>query len=527
MQRSVEYMDLIRYKDEGSLDKIKELSRLKYANKQLEVVISKVAEAITFLSNICLFDWRQLLRWEISEEQFPVASVGTSRPYSFFELYSWRILVGAFLILVQFIFVVYIASLLRHRRLAEQKVYQLEKKARENKRNYRILLGNVQGMAYRCLDDQNWTMLSLSKGCEELTGYSPEDFIQNRTVTFKDLINPDDQDLVWDGVQQALKDGLPYKLHFRILTASGEEKWVYGQGVSVATAENGTQVLEGFVTDITNMALVKKELTEKMRLLALSSEIGTILSKGGPIATTLQLCCQSLVRHLDAAFARIWLVNGDGQILELKASAGLYTHLDGKHSRIPMGKYKIGSIAKNKKPHLTNSVIGDPLVSDQEWAKREKLVSFIGHPLMVEGKVAGVMALFACYPLSDFVSKMLASLADGIAMGVERKKIEGALLAERDFNATLINTSPAFFGAISPSGQVMMLNQAMLRATGYTKEEVVGVDYLSTFVPSEEHEKLNAIFSEIAVLKKQLQMKIKLFPKMVGDMTYYGMGSRF
>ena len=47
-------------------------------------------------------------------------------------------------------------------------------------------------------------------------------------------------------------------------------------------------------------------------------------------------------------------------MLELRASAGLYTHLDGAHARIPLGAFKIGRIAQHRAPHVTNDVLEDP-----------------------------------------------------------------------------------------------------------------------------------------------------------------------
>ena len=102
----------------------------------------------------------------------------------------------------------------------------------------------------------------------------------------------------------------------------------------------------------------------------------------------LQRCAEALVDHLHGAFARIWTLNPQEDVLELQASAGLYTHLDGPHSRVPVGKYKIGLIAQERKPHLTNAVVGDPRVSDQEWARREGMVAFAGYPL-ARGRPAG------------------------------------------------------------------------------------------------------------------------------------------
>jgi hypothetical protein len=34
---------------------------------------------------------------------------------------------------------------------------------------------------------------------------------------------------------------------------------------------------------------------------------------------------------------------------------------------VPVGTLKIGLIAEEGKPHLTNQVVGDPRVGEQEW----------------------------------------------------------------------------------------------------------------------------------------------------------------
>ena len=130
---------------------------------------------------------------------------------------------------------------------------------------------------------------------------------------------------------------------------------------------------------------------------------------------------------MGAAFARIWTLNEREGVLELQASAGLYTHLNGPHGRIPLGQFKIGRIARDRMPHLTNTVIGDPQVSDQDWARREGMVAFAGHPLIVDGRAVGVMALFARHALSDAVISAMASVADHLALGIERHRSADAL----------------------------------------------------------------------------------------------------
>jgi signal transduction histidine kinase len=159
----------------------------------------------------------------------------------------------------------------------------------------------------------------------------------------------------------------------------------------------------------------------------LGAEVGIALTQGDTLPRILQRCTEALVKYLDAALTRIWTFNETENVLELQASGGIYTHIDGSHSRIPLGSFKIGFIAKERKPHLTNSVIGDPRIHDQEWAKQERMVAFAGYPLIVEDRLVGVVAMFARQPLSDFALKALASVADSIALGIERKQVEEAM----------------------------------------------------------------------------------------------------
>ncbi|MDB5308211.1 MAG: domain S-box protein [Gemmataceae bacterium] len=193
----------------------------------------------------------------------------------------------------------------------------------------------------------------------------------------------------------------------------------------------GVILFNEFITDRKRAA---EEIAERVRLAALTGDVGTAITHGTTLADTLQRCAAAMVRHLGVAFARVWTLNDKQTVLELQASAGRYTHLDGPHSRVPVGRLKIGLIAQERRPYLTNAVIGDPRVNDQDWARREGMVAFAGYPLVVDDKLVGVMAVFARAPLSDTTLLALGTIADGIATGIERKHTEDALQL---LNATL------------------------------------------------------------------------------------------
>jgi PAS domain S-box-containing protein len=186
---------------------------------------------------------------------------------------------------------------------------------------------------------------------------------------------------------------------------------------------------------------VKTPGVEISRLLLLQSEISSALLSSHPSQDVLSRCTECIVKHLGAAFARIWTVNAAGDVLELQASAGIYTNLDGTHSQIPVGQFKIGLIAQERRPHLTNKVIGDSRVHNQEWARKEKMVAFAGYPLLIEDRLVGVLGMFSRKKLPKTTLLALGSIANSIALGIERKNSEKALRESEEFSRRVIESS--------------------------------------------------------------------------------------
>ena len=60
------------------------------------------------------------------------------------------------------------------------------------------------------------------------------------------------------------------------------------------------------------------------------------------------------------------------------------------------------------------------------------MVAFAGYPLIVEDRLVGVAAMFARAALTEDVIEALASVADAIAQGIERKRAEEALRRVRE-----------------------------------------------------------------------------------------------
>ena len=225
-----------------------------------------------------------------------------------------------------------------------------------------------------------------------------------------------------------------------------------------------------------NQHLISSEaaFAERMRLAGLMTDVAVALTRNDSLPQILANCARSLVEHLDAAFARIWALNGDTNILELQASEGMYTHLNGAHSRVPVGKLEIGLIAKERKPHLTNAVLGDPRIADQEWARRENMVSFAGYPLIVGNHLVGVIAMFARVPVSRAALQAIEVIAHGIALGIERERSEDAARASTEQVARIVESITDGFATVDRDLRYAFVNGEGARILGRTIEELLG-----------------------------------------------------
>jgi diguanylate cyclase (GGDEF)-like protein/PAS domain S-box-containing protein len=118
-------------------------------------------------------------------------------------------------------------------------------------RMLRTLLGNIDGMVYRCLDDAHWTMEFVSSGCERLTGYSQHELLHNARVSFESLTHPEDQMWVREAIRNALLERNTFDLEYRIVHADGRARWVWERGTGLYDDNGRVIAIEGLIQDIT------------------------------------------------------------------------------------------------------------------------------------------------------------------------------------------------------------------------------------------------------------------------------------
>ena len=194
---------------------------------------------------------------------------------------------------------------------------QAEQALQESERTLATLMSNLPGMAYRCKNDADWTMTFVSQGCRMLTGYSREELVDSRGISYNEIIHPDDRAMVARQVQTALQARQPFMLAYRIQTAAGELKWVWERGSGVYAAAGELLFLEGLILDISERRKAEIATQEYAERLEILFELGQDFLKG---ETAEQIARFALVRIYRLGISQRLLV--------------LQIETDGEHFRI-------------------------------------------------------------------------------------------------------------------------------------------------------------------------------------------------
>ncbi len=307
-----------------------------------------------------------------------------------------------------------------------------ERKRIENALSYseekfRSLVSNFSGIVYRYTCNQDWNLEFLGGAVLELTGYQAEEFIDNPARNWSSIIHPEDREMVERTINEGLVCRQAYMMEFRIIDAQGNIRWFYEKGQGIFSAGDRLLWLDGAIFDISDRKQVESELLDRVHLSILMAEIGSASTQLNSLEEVLQAYVESLWRHMNVAFAQIWSINALGTNLALQASAGHYNQSDSERLRNLIGKEKIWSITQGLfQPLLTDRILADLTEADRSWLQNKGIMSLEGYPLMVKGRVIGVMLLVAQSHIDTDI-QAIDGVANAIALGIDRKQSEEKL----------------------------------------------------------------------------------------------------
>ncbi|MHB9112896.1 MAG: PAS domain S-box protein [Thermoleophilia bacterium] len=254
--------------------------------------------------------------------------------------------------------------------------------------------------------------------------------------------------------------------------------------------------------DVTERKQLEVELVRINRALRLLSGINQALIRITDETELLNEACRIAVEvgghHMAwVAFAE----HGEAKTLRPMAHAGSesgyvksakLTWADNERGRGPSG-----TAIRTGKTCTVRNIHTDPSFAPwREEALRRGYQASISLPLISEGRAFGVLNIYAVKPdaFDDKETEILNDLSGDLSFGIsalrvraKREKAEKALSAAYEYTQQLISSANVMIVGLDTAGNVSIFNHAAEKITGYTIEELTGINWFEKIVPKDRY----------------------------------------
>ena len=319
-----------------------------------------------------------------------------------------------------------------------------EEKLRESYRFTSAYLGNLPGIIYRRRNDTDCTMEFLSPGTKKITGFDVSDLFYNRKVSYGQLIHPEDRERVRNEMQAAISDKKSFDISYRIITARGEEKWVWDQGR--IGFKNGKVILEGYISDITDRKVAEEALTKSQTLLRM-------ITDGTPDPVYIK-DRQSRIMLCNPALLRIY------------------------------GRPFEDVVGKTDQELYPDPAIGEAIVANDRMVLESGMSKAIEELAQTPDGIRTFLSTKTPYRNSNGEVIGIFGISRDIT---ERKRSEDELCEAKEYAENLIETANVMVLGLDVEGKVNVFNKAAEEITGYSRAEMMGQSW-ELVLPKDRYE---------------------------------------
>jgi signal transduction protein with GAF and PtsI domain len=154
------------------------------------------------------------------------------------------------------------------------------------------------------------------------------------------------------------------------------------------------------------------------------SEISKAISSDHYLEDILGLIVTVTANVMDSKICSLWLLDENTKTLSIEATQSISEEYL-KERVLRLGEGVVGWVAQEKKPIRVDNVLEDQRFKEKKLARKEGLCSLLSVPMMVRGKVIGVINCYTSYPhhYTDTEEAVLTTVANQAAICIENTEL--------------------------------------------------------------------------------------------------------
>jgi PAS domain S-box-containing protein len=302
-------------------------------------------------------------------------------------------------------------SNITERKQAEETLREKERLLSEAQR-----IGRIGSWGYDIVKDS----MQYSDEMYRLFDVAPEEFKHN-SEGFLSLIYSPDRPMVAKWLEDIRVRERANEIEFLIFRKNGELRYIRCRGAINFDKTGKPDSFIGTAQDVTERKLAEIQIRQQLDRLTALRKIDRAISTSFDLNITLDVLISQAISQLQVDAADILLLEADGQTLTYTAGKGFRTQAI-ETARLHMADSQAGRAARERElvhieslKHKPDDRLFTPLGAG------EGFVCYFGLPLLVKGKVKGVLEVFHRAPLQPYPEWLdfLNTLAGQTAIAIE------------------------------------------------------------------------------------------------------------
>lgn len=358
---------------------------------------------------------------------------------------------------------------------------EAEQALRESEERYRLIADFVYAWEYWIGPDGQ--ILYMSPSCERITGYRPEEFIQDSDLLVR-IVHPDDRLRFSTHICTELETNRECKFEFRIIRRDGQERCISHHCYRVFSEEGVCRGRRASNIDVTEHKRIEAELREQHDRMASLYQIGQAITSTLDLEEVLERVASSARTVLKSEIVWILLYEEADDELVIAAINGPPVGPP-VGTRLPTTTGISGWVWRTGQPALIDDVRKDPHFCDSiDNLPGLNLHSLVAVPLQHRNRNIGVIAA-ANRANRSFDTYDVAML--GILAGFAAPAVINARLYEE--TAHHLAEIRALHEIILAAASTLDFDQVLERAL-QAVHRALGVEFLCYLIPDESQRRL-------------------------------------
>ncbi|HME05793.1 MAG TPA: ATP-binding protein, partial [Bryobacteraceae bacterium] len=237
-----------------------------------------------------MFDWHQLRRWNISEQQLPPGSIVRFKEATYWEQ-NYRIIVTALcLCLLEALLIVALLVQLRRRRLAEAALRESEQRM-----SLAVSASNFGIWIRDFVRNEIWA----SDKWRELFGFTSSQRLELDCILQR--LHPEDREAIRQALAKAVAGGGRYETEYRLMLPDGGMRWIASQGCVEFDAKGQPVLMRGSSRDCTAQKQAEQETLLLRQEIAHVGRVTMLGQLASSLAHELNQPLGAILRNAEAA----------------------------------------------------------------------------------------------------------------------------------------------------------------------------------------------------------------------------------